>query len=149
DGLALSAPEKATYASYTGLSNELLKANQVAAQLSNKPRSARTAEEIEQNRIAQRVINDARTAFRDHFDALQTEVRALRVAAATGEGESGWEANAGESISGILSDRGFADGTAALHAVVTPGRIHWLLSTPQLQRAIPIEVSQETLQREI
>ena len=149
DGLALSAPEKATYASYTGLSNELLKANQVAAQLSSKPRSARTEEEIEQNRIAQRVINDARTAFRDHFDALQTEVRALRVAAATGEGESGWEANAGESISGILSDRGFADGTAALHAVVTPGRIHWLLSTPQLQRAIPIEVSQETLQREI
>ena len=147
DGLALSAPEKATYASYTGLSNELLKANQVAAQLSSKPRSARTEEEVAQNREAQRMIAEARTAYRAHFEALKTEVQALQQTAAAGD--RSWETAADQSIAGLLAERGFGESTAALHAVVTPTRVHWLLSTPQLQRAIPVEINQEQLQREI
>lgn len=149
DGLAFSALEKASYASYSGLSSELLKAYQAAAQLSAKPRAERTPEEVEKNRAAQRIIGEARSSFRAHFDALRSEISALRSASGSGEGAGGWESGAGESVSLTLSEGGFADNAAALYAVVTPTRIHWLVSTKTLQRAIPIEVKQEDLQRAI
>lgn len=158
DTLGRTRAESEIFDRYASMSEDLIKANRTALQLGSKPRSQLTPEEQEQSRLAQAVINDARTSYLTHFEALKDEMRALDADAparrAGGEEQiasvtSDWESGANETMRRELTRRGFGNDTAALHAVVTPTRVHWLLTTPLLQRAIPINISQSDLERDV
>jgi len=145
-GLELNASEKEAYASYAGLSDELARASRFAAKLTGQAAGARSADDEAAYKQAQDVIADARSAYRAHFAALKAEINALDQ---TGSVDREWETGANQRIVKTLASDRFPAGTATLHAVVTPTRIHWLLSTAQLQRAIPVDIQQEELQRAI
>jgi CHAT domain-containing protein/TPR repeat protein len=95
---------------------------------------------------AKRQFAEANGKFRKNLMALR-EQAAQADADALAEGEDSNREDATRRINVALMRhmRGFDDRTAALHAVVMPDKLHWIVTTAQYQQSITVDVSQTEL----
>lgn len=94
--------------------------------------------------------DSGRKSFRSEMEALIREVRRLDAGKADSVLSSRADLLASVNRS-IVSDlkREYGGDTVALHAVVLPDRIHWIISTAQGQESVTIPISQAELNSRI
>jgi TPR repeat protein/CHAT domain-containing protein len=141
DAMPLSADQSATLATAERATNSLALAAKTKARL-NDARSNRelTPAEAAERQAAVDALDAASTAFKAELGRLQTAVAGLDRKGA--EPARGW-IQALPSIRGTVKKLG--PEVAALHAVVLPNRIQWLLTTAEYQKSITVDVPESEL----
>lgn len=96
---------------------------------------------------ANTALQSANAAFDTGMADLRTRVAALDTQGRTDDTRT--RVTRVEAVKGRLQElvRQMGPDTVALHAVVLPDRVHWLLTTPTFQKAIPIPLDEGELRK--